>query len=254
MLLEGPSLVTLPGRTRVPATVLLALLVVGVSWARLPLERLPSHTRGSAPTRAGLLLTDDARAVLAEIAMLPPDSLVAAAPGFAELVPALAGRPVLSFSDRGTVVFAGNRREAERRMRGSAALLGLGGASRHMRNRIVAAHGITHSVVDGGKCDRRSVEVARAGTLRVCAERQRARPGRTGSRYLPLSTAAAGAPRGDSVAVLAGERSAATIRFDCRPAPHRRRRQRPGGRGPEVEAPATLVGAAGGRGLRGETA
>ena len=102
--------------------------------------------------------------ILREIATLPPNAIVAAAPGFAEVVPALAGRPVLAFSDRGTVVFAGSRQEAQRRMRAAGALIALRGGSRRMRNRIVGAYGVTHTVFDGRGCDRRAAPVARAGS------------------------------------------------------------------------------------------
>lgn len=219
-LLEGPALLTLPGRSRAPATIVLVLMVGGLSWAHVPWARLVPGATDTA--RAGLAISADTRTLLREIAALSPASRIAAAPGFAELVPALAGRRVLAFSDRGTVVFAGTRSDAERRMRASAALIALHGASRHMRNRIIGAYDVTHTVYADRGCDRRAVPIARAGRLRLCAERLRPRA----RRFLAVSTAvAARAARGELVADL----EHADTRFVCRPAPstdgaHRSRR------------------------------
>ncbi|MEE8311529.1 MAG: hypothetical protein V3R77_04680, partial [Candidatus Binatia bacterium] len=200
-LLEGPALVGLPGRSRGPAAIVLTSLVAAISWTTVPWSRLPfpASTNERSTPRSGLIVSEDTRTILREIATLPPDAIVAAAPGFAEVVPALAGHNVLAFSDRGTVVFAGSRREAQQRMRAAAALVGLRGGSRRMRNRIVGAYGVTHTVYHGRGCDRRAAPIARAGSLRLCAERVREHA----KRFLPLSTAVATASaRGALVARL----------------------------------------------------
>jgi hypothetical protein len=219
-LLEGPTLVGLPGRSRAPAALILTSLVAAISWTSVPWSRLafPASTGERSTPRSGLVLSEDTRAILREIATLPPDTIVAAAPGFAEVVPALAGRKVLAFSDRGTVVFAGSLHEAQRRMRAAAALVGLRGGSRRMRNRIVGAYGVTHTVYDGHGCDRRAAPIARAGSLRLCAERVREHA----KRFLPLSTAVATASaRGALIARLGPAAGSDTQHalFDCRPAP-----------------------------------
>jgi hypothetical protein len=127
------------------------------------------------------------------IAMLPANALVAAAPGVSELLPALAGRHVLAFSDRGTVVFAGSRVAAERRLAAAAAITGLAPGNARLRRGLAGAHGVTHAVLDGAGCGRIGKDVFRSGSLRLCRVSS---PLRERSPALPsLERSANGRPR-----------------------------------------------------------
>jgi hypothetical protein len=143
--------------------VLAAVALAGSAWTALPWERA---SEGDVPLRSNR----DANlgALIDAIAMLPPDSLVAAAPGVSELLPALAGRHVLAFSDRGTVVFAGSRVAAERRLEAAAAITGLAPGNARLRRGLAAAHGVTHAVLDGPGCGRLGETIFRSGSLHLC--------------------------------------------------------------------------------------
>lgn len=186
------------------ARVLAAVLLVGSAWTALPWERV---SEGRARPR----VQHDAElgALIDAISKLPDDALVAAAPGVSELLPALAGRHVLAFSDRGTVVFAGSRVAAERRLAAAAAITGLSPGNARLRRGLAGAHGVTHAVLDGTGCGRLGDELFRSGTLRLC---RISLPSRARSPALPiLERSANGRPR---VAALdAG--------IDCDPKPER---------------------------------
>jgi hypothetical protein len=137
--------------------------------------------------------------------------VVVAAPGFAELVPALAGRPVLAFSDRGTTVFARSKRDAERRMQANAAIVGLAPGSPRLRRRLLGYYGITHTVHGGHVCPDDSVRIARGGALVLCAER----PGTPGRPAMRRSTAVAPAHTKGFVLARIGDG------ILCKPAPMR---------------------------------
>ncbi len=57
------------------------------------------------------------------LSRLDADAIVAAAPEISERIPALTGRRVLATSDRGTIVFTGDRELGERRLRARAAIM-----------------------------------------------------------------------------------------------------------------------------------
>ncbi len=220
--LEAATLTAAPGNPRRPAGVLIAVVLIGVSFQNAPWSRLDWLAGHDNTPARGLVIDSDSRVILERIAELGPGTRLAAAPGFAELIPALAGHPVLAFSDRGTVVFSGSVRDAERRLRGGAALVAIGHGSRRMRNRIVSAYNVTHVVTDGRGCDRRSALIAAAGSLRLCAERLRAGP----RRFLPPIRAAATDRHragGDVIAIAAiGKETTpnpGVSRFTCKPAP-----------------------------------
>jgi hypothetical protein len=144
--------------------VLAALASAGLPWGRLS----ASHGR-----TARLEPDADTHALLSAVAALPADSLVAAAPGFAELVPAAAARAVLAFSDRGTVAFAGSRAAAEDRLVANAALIGLHGWQPRLRRRLIQRHGVTHVVYERAACDLGMRAVARRGRLTLCEAQRR---------------------------------------------------------------------------------
>lgn len=222
--LEAATLAAAPGKPRRHAVALVALVLIGVSAQNAPWSRLDWLGGKDDPPAPGVGIDTDSRVILERIAELGPRARVAAASGFAELIPALAGHPVLAFSDRGTVVFSGSLHDAERRLRGGAALVAIGHGSRRMRNRIVSAYDVTHVVTDGRGCDRRSALIAAAGSLRLCAERLRASP----KRFLPPIRAAATAGHragGDVIAIAAIDKettpSPGVSHFTCKPAPER---------------------------------
>ncbi len=70
---------------------------------------------------------------------------VLAPPVFAGLVPALSGRPVVAFSERGTLVFAGEEREAYRRLRDSATFFAAL-SENETRLRIARDYRVAHAV------------------------------------------------------------------------------------------------------------
>ena len=180
------------------AASLVAVAAISLPWERVydPKDRSPD---------AGI------EAVIESIARLAPTTRVAAAPGFAELVPALAGRPVLAFSDRGTTVFARSKRDAERRMQANAAIVGLAPGSPRLRRRLLGYYGITHTVHGGHVCPDDSVRIARGGALVLCAER----PGTPGRPAMRRSTAVAPAHTKGFVLARIGDG------ILCKPAPMR---------------------------------
>ena len=70
---------------------------------------------------------------------------VLAPPGFSNAVPALAGRSVVAFSERGTLVFAGDERDAYRRMRDRAEFFSCS-ADAAERERIARRYDVGHAV------------------------------------------------------------------------------------------------------------
>jgi hypothetical protein len=145
------------------ARVLAVVLLAGTAWSVLPWERArESELRPRAQHDAKLGALIDA------VSKLPSDALVAAAPGVSELLPALAGRHVLAFSDRGTVVFAASRVAAEHRLAAAAAITGLSPGNPRLRRGLAGAHGVTHAVLDGTACGRLGDELFRSGSLRLC--------------------------------------------------------------------------------------
>lgn len=137
---------------------LAAIIVISLPWARV---FDPKDRRTDAETER----------VVETISRLAPTTRVAAAPGFAELIPALAGRRILAFSDRGTTVFAESKRDAERRMQANAAIVGLAPGSPRLRKRLVDYYGVTHTVRDKHGCPAPSVEISRGAGPSLCAER-----------------------------------------------------------------------------------
>ncbi len=205
LLLEAPArLAPFKGRTLGP-TLLLALLVVGLTVTSTPWHRLSSVDR-----EAGKLRPDtETMALLEEVAKLPPSSVLAAASGLAELIPAYSQRSVLAFSDRGTVVFSRGRRQAQRRMEANAIIIGLAGGSRRLRNAAVGRYRVTHSVLESQPCDRRSATIYDNGRFKLCAERSRPK---TGIRPSRSTAAASTVGQGPLLASVGG-------RLLCRPEP-----------------------------------
>lgn len=140
-----------------------ALALLAMALAVLPWNRTSARSDVVSP-----LSDRDTREVLARIAALPLGSRIAAAPGFAELIPALAGRPVVAVADRGTFVFAGTHAAAEQRLRASAALVGLAPGSPRVRRAEASRGGATHFVTHGRACGRVGRELFRSGPLRLC--------------------------------------------------------------------------------------
>jgi hypothetical protein len=137
---------------------LAAIVVISLPWERI------FDPKGRAPD-AGT------ERVIETISRLSPTTRVAAAPGFAELIPALAGRRILAFSDRGTTVFAESKRDAERRMQANTAIVGLAPGSPRLRRRLVEYYGVTHTVRHTRGCPTGSVQIARGAGASLCAER-----------------------------------------------------------------------------------
>jgi len=206
----GTVLVTATRVLRPPAAsargpaIVLTICVLALAWNRLPLERLA----GGDGDRPGLLPDAATVELLDEIARLPAGIRVAAAPALAELIPAYSGRTILAFSDRGSVVFAGSRAVAERRMQANAALIGLHGGSARLRNRLVGRYDVTHTVYEGRSCDRQAATIFRNSRFSLCAERSQ-RAGAGLARTTAVGTADG---RGTTVAALAAG-------LDCRPRP-----------------------------------
>lgn len=141
------------------------IILLGAVSPLMPWDRLETPTT----SRAGI--DTETVALLDEISKLPPSARIAAANGLAELIPAFTGRHILSFSDRGTIVFTGRRRHAERRLIANAVLLGLYGGSGRIRNRVVSDFDVTHTVYEQRPCDRRAAELYRTERFTLCAER-----------------------------------------------------------------------------------
>lgn len=181
--------VELPRRVAIPLRAGFAALLVFHALAALP-ERREAPAVVSPGFAGNFSNGSDNERMLALIAALPNDARIAAAPGFAELVPALAGRTVLSFSDRGTVVFAGSRTAAAERLRATALIVGLAPGSPHLRRSVAASNGVTHAVLHDRHCGRFGSEVGRSGSLALCEvrpdpdQRHRSlrRPGPSGAR------------------------------------------------------------------------
>ncbi|RMF20787.1 MAG: hypothetical protein D6760_10770, partial [Deltaproteobacteria bacterium] len=143
---------------------------------------------GAARSRASLFPDRATRELLEEIARLPQGARIAAAPGLAELIPAYAAHPVLAFSDRGTTVFSRSRRAARRRLLANALLIGMPGAERQLRNRIVGYYDLSATVFEGHHCDREAARIFRNQRYSLCLERRHeARP-----FHLPVFRAVAG--------------------------------------------------------------
>lgn len=211
LLAEGAALLARPGGgSRAPrlmaVALVLAIALPRIEWAA-PLQ---------GPGGGRQLLDADGWALMSAITELPETSLVAAAPGLAELVPALAGRSVLAFSDRGTAFFSGSAESAARRLEANAVINGLAGGSRRLRNATISAFGVTHSVVALGPCRHRSVSVFKAGPLVLCMEREHR------VRRLRLRRARAAAARQSGRERVAALGAAADgIPLACKPRPER---------------------------------
>ncbi|MFP6610146.1 MAG: hypothetical protein VCB80_08240 [Deltaproteobacteria bacterium] len=208
VLVEGTALVLRPGAgSRAPRLLAIALV------ATVALPRIDWSLPHPGTDAGRAVLDNDSAALMAAIAELPETSLIAAAPGLAELIPAMAGRPVLAFSDRGTTFFAGSAQAAARRLEANAVIGGLGRGSRRLRNATIASFDVTHSVVARAPCRHRSVNVFQAGHLALCMEREHR------ARTLRLRRTRAAAARSSGrvrVATLGGDKG--TTRFLCRPA------------------------------------
>lgn len=185
-LLELPRVIVLPRMNTSGPLLLLLLLVFAFSLPRFPWTRL-SAVQARAATR--LQPDRDTLELLDELAGLPADAIIATGPGLSELIPAWSGRNVLAFSDRGTVVFSGSRKTGNRRLRAAAALLGLRGGSRGMRNRLAATWKVSHVVTEGQHCDRKGAPLFSNQRYTLCAERYH----RKADHQLDLTTAVASA-------------------------------------------------------------
>lgn len=142
--------------------------VAAVALLAMALAALPWNRASARPDVVSPLRDRDKREVLARIAALPVDSRIAAAPGFAELIPALAGRPVVAVADRGTFVFAGSHAAAEERLRATSVLVGLAPGSPRVRRAQASRGGATHFVTHARACGRVGRELFRSGPLRLC--------------------------------------------------------------------------------------
>lgn len=205
-------LVSVPGGAttylvRGSAGVLLAITLVTLPWNRA----------NARPDVIAPLRNADTSEILARIAMLPPDARITAASGFAELVPALAGRAVVAVADRGTFVFAGSSAAAEERLRATAAIVGLAPGSPAFRRMEAQRAGATHFVVEGPGCGRLGRELFRSGRLHLCAVRPVTGDGPDSRTSKTAAIVEATSPHTHSLrAVLdAGVR--------CMPAPERKR-------------------------------
>jgi hypothetical protein len=105
-----------------PTFVVAALALATFPWLR---DAVAAHER---PERQ--ILSSPKGGEIAElvtaIGKLPDDAVIVAAPRLSERLPALTGKHVLASSDRGTVVFSGDRALGEKRLQArTAALIGL---------------------------------------------------------------------------------------------------------------------------------
>jgi hypothetical protein len=185
---------------------ILALAVVGA-------VRLPWSRAALAPSPPRLARGADAGAILGAIASLDTGARIAAAPGLAEIIPANTGRTVLAFSDRGTIAFAGSRRDAEARLVANAMIVGLHGAARRERRALLVRHAVTHVVYDGEPCDLGMHEVHSVGELVLCEVARDAGDDRSGRS----SDRAQEAPSGREKAVTVASLRSGSVR--CDPAP-----------------------------------
>ena len=147
-------------RARNEAIAVVALLTA-VGLGSSPWYRLWESETRLAPDAATLTLLD-------VIEALPGDSVIAAAPGLSELIPAYSGRSVLAFADRGTAAFAARRGEAERRLRANAAVIALHGSARGARLRLLAAHHVTHVVLERDRCEHGMRAIYADGRFTIC--------------------------------------------------------------------------------------
>ncbi len=205
--LEGSRAIAPVGAsTRGPA-LLAVLLIVFLSFDKLPVDRLDPRSLWRINTELGF--GRDTEELFTELRKLPSWSVIATGSGLSELIPAHTGRHVAAISDRGTVVFAGPRPRSEKRLRAIAAVVGLRGGSLKLRNQLAARYNVTHVVYAGGKCDRKSIEIFSNDSYTLCAEPTR----RSRVSRLLRSTATAGSePSRSKVAAIDDGLS-------CRPAP-----------------------------------
>ncbi len=116
------------------------LLAVDATVDRLrrDLDQHPGQPDG-APVAA-------AAAVFEYLAGADGRAAVLAPPNFSELVPALTGKPVVAFPERGTLVFAGDDRRAYERLRDRATFFAAS-SSREERDRVAARYGARWAVL-----------------------------------------------------------------------------------------------------------
>jgi hypothetical protein len=188
---------------------------VAVTLLATTLAALPWSRSGARPNVVSPLRDHDTRELLSRIATLPADSRIAAAPGFAELVPAIAGRAAVAVADRGTFVFAGSRTAAEARLRAAAAIVGLAPGSVRFRRAEAQRSHATHFVLHDRSCGRVGREVFRSGPLRLCAVIAGEVDTR-GARVVPLAPSAA--PPQESTHAM---RAALDTGIACLPRPER---------------------------------
>jgi hypothetical protein len=102
-------------------------------------------------------------------------------------------------------------------MEANAALIGLTGGSRRLRNRAAGRYDVTHVVYEHGRCDRKAAQVFSNATYTLCAERLHAPGRRLMARF---SAVAEAEPAGTRVASLLEEGL-------CEPSPERSGRSEP---------------------------
>lgn len=187
-----------------------ALVLLATTLAALPWDRTSARPDVVSPLR-----DSDTREMLAHIAALPVQARIAAAPGFAELVPALSGRAVVALPDRATFVFAGSHEAAEGRLRASAAVVGLAPGSPRMRRAAALSTKATHFVLDDVRCGRAGRQVFRSGALRLCE----VRAGGDDTAFSALVAAPASGAREHDLAWM--PRAELGNQLTCKPAPER---------------------------------
>ncbi len=153
LLRETPAIISSHPLSRKAAAGVLVILLATSAFNRVPLNRLPPW----GPEKAAYTIDQDGdlSALLQHLRTLPENSVIAAASGLAELVPAYSARHILAFSDRGTAVFAESAAMAQRRLRANTLLLNpLPAAADHDKaaNYAAAAFGISHIVYEADRC------------------------------------------------------------------------------------------------------
>jgi hypothetical protein len=218
----------------------IVVLLAALGLNALPWTRLRESETRLAPDAATLTLLDT-------IGALPQNSVIAAAPGLSELIPAYGGRAVLAFADRGTAAFSARRGEAERRLRANAAVIALHGHARRARRDLLAAHHVTHVVLERITCERGTHPVYADGRFTICEVRagsagakRRVAQAKADAYWMPQQSSNDAAPRGKVLATLSNGIACAPGPTPVRNHQQWRREHRWSGRFTTVDCTATF--------------
>lgn len=140
---------TLAREARAAARAPLAATVLAVVFAALAIDAAADRVRRGLDEHPGQpdgAPVAAAAAVFEFLAAGEGRDAVLAPPNFSELVPALAGKPVVAFPERGTLVFAGDDRRAYERLRDRATFFSAA-SSREDRDGVAERYGARWAVL-----------------------------------------------------------------------------------------------------------